>query len=143
MGCRTKQSSQKEAIQKAEKHLNKCSTSLAFGEMQIKTTWRFPLTMAKINKTNGRTFTPVRLGEGMRGMEGWGVRGCGGGVKSPLIYHYRECKTFTASVKINVTVLRKSESRSISRSSYTPLRYIYPMDSIFCCIDTCLSRFTC
>ena len=57
----------------AHRHMNRCSTSLAFGEMQVKTTMRYHLTpvrMAIINKsTNNKRWrkgTPSALLVGMQ-----------------------------------------------------------------------------
>ena len=57
----------KEDIQMANKHMKRCSTSLIFREMQIKTTMRYHLTLVRILLS--KSLQTINAGEGVEKKE--------------------------------------------------------------------------
>ena len=109
----------------AEKHLQKCSTSLVIKEMKIKTTLRFylkPVRMAKI-KNSGDS----------RCWKGCGERGT-------LLYCWWDCKLVQPLWKSVWWFLRK-QVIMLPLNPAIPLLGIYPEDSPKYNKDTCSTMF--
>jgi hypothetical protein len=109
----------------AEKHLKKCSTSLAMGEMQIKTTLRFHLTLIRMEK--------FKNSGGSRCWQGCGERGT-------LLRCWWDCKL--------VQLLWKTVWQFISKLDIVlpehpaiPLLGIYQEDAPTYNKDTCSTMF--
>ena len=91
MGKGLEQTLSKEDIQRAQRHVKRCSASLAIREMQIKTTMRYyitPLIMANIKKSTNKCW-----------------RGCR--EKGILVYWWWECRLVQPLWKTVWNFLRK------------------------------------
>ena len=119
--CNIKKEFSREEIKEAERHLRKCSTSLAIREMQMKTTLRYHLTparMAKIRNTNDNLC--------------WKV--CG--ERGTLLHCWWECKLVQPFWRSVWRFLRKM-GISLPQDPAIPLLDIHLNDSHPCNKDMC------
>ena len=114
-----------EEYKMAEKHLRKCSTSLAIREMQIKTTLRFHL-------------TPVRLAKIQNSDDNGCWRGCR--ERGTLLHCLWGCKLIQLLWKSVWWYLRKLEIL-LPEDPAIPHLGIYPRDTLIHNKDICTTMF--
>ena len=84
---------------KGHRHMKRCSTSLIFREMQVKTTMRYYLTLPKMTIIKKSTNNKCQ-------------RGCG--EKEILLYYYGNVKLVQPLCKIVWRFLRKTKNRIVT-----------------------------
>ena len=121
MGLKLNKEFSTEEYRMAEKHLNKCSTSLIIREMQIKTTLRFHLTPVRMAK--------IKISGDSRCWWGCGERGT-------LLHCWWDCKLVQPLWKSVWRFLRKL-GIVLPEDPVIPLRGIYIEDAPTCNKDAC------
>ena len=125
MGYRLKKKFSIEEYLMVEKHIRKCSSSLAIREMQIKTTLRFHLTLVRLAK--------IQNSDDNRCCRGFGEKGT-------LLHCWWGCKLVQPLWKSVWRFLRKMHT-VLPEDPVIPLLGIYPRDAPTENKDTCTTMF--